>query len=135
MLEGGCYCGHVRYEVAGPVFHESNCHCSICRRTAGAPFITWFSTARRGFRLVSGKPVRFRSSATCTRSFCPKCGTQLMFEDESKPSEIDVTTCSLRDPNLLPPKDHTYTSSRVAWVVPDDRPDYPQARPPGPDPG
>jgi hypothetical protein len=43
MLTGGCFCGAIRYEVAGAPFHETNCHCSICRRTAGAAFVTWFS--------------------------------------------------------------------------------------------
>jgi hypothetical protein len=23
-------------------FNETNCHCSICRRTTGAPFVAWF---------------------------------------------------------------------------------------------
>jgi len=30
--------------------------------------------------------------------------------------EIDVTTCSLDQPNRVPPVDHTRTSSRLAWV-------------------
>lgn len=33
MLKGGCFCGAVRYEAEGEPFHETNCHCSICRRT------------------------------------------------------------------------------------------------------
>ena len=43
MLTGGCFCGAIRYEARGTPFHESNCHCSICRRTTGAPFVTWFA--------------------------------------------------------------------------------------------
>jgi len=38
MLKGGCYCGAVRYEAAGTPFNETSCHCTICRRTTGAPF-------------------------------------------------------------------------------------------------
>ena len=60
MLQGGCFCGRIRYEVAGTPFHETNCHCSICRRTTGAPFVTWFSVRPPEFRLVSGEPVRLR---------------------------------------------------------------------------
>ena len=36
MLQGGCFCGRVRYEVTGIPFDETICHCSICRRTTGA---------------------------------------------------------------------------------------------------
>jgi hypothetical protein len=41
---------------------ETNCHCTICRRTSGAPFVTWFTVAETAFRITSGKPASFRSS-------------------------------------------------------------------------
>jgi hypothetical protein len=31
MLTGGRFCGAMRYEADGKPFHETNCHCSICR--------------------------------------------------------------------------------------------------------
>jgi len=52
MLQGGCFCGRIRYEVAGRPFHETNCHCSICRRTTGAPFVAWFSVRPLEFRVA-----------------------------------------------------------------------------------
>jgi hypothetical protein len=129
MLTGGCCCGQIRYEAAGLPFAETNCHCSICRRTTGAPFVAWFSIPRSGFRFVLGEPVGFQSSAKGRRTFCAKCGTQLTFEREDLPNEIDVTTCSLDDPNTLPPKDHTYTGSQLDWVKLADRlPEHRQHR-------
>jgi hypothetical protein len=129
MLKGGCFCGWIRYEAAGTPFHETNCHCSICRRTTGAPFVAWFSVPRSGFRLAHGEPARFKSTAKGTRSFCPRCGTQLTFEHDEFPDEIDVTTCSLDQPDRLPPKDHTHTSSQLAWIrLADQLPEYPQSR-------
>jgi hypothetical protein len=125
MLKGGCFCGRIRYEAVGTPFHETNCHCSICRRTTGAPLVTWFSVARSQFRIVRGDPTHFRSSAKGTRSFCPQCGTQLTFEHVDFLDEIDVTTCSLDDPNGLPPKDHIWTSSKIGWVkLADQLPEY-----------
>src|SRR5262249_38242564 len=59
-LQGGCFCGRIRYEVAGRPFHETNCHCSICRRTTGAPFVAWFSVRPSEFRFVEGDPSHFR---------------------------------------------------------------------------
>jgi hypothetical protein len=128
MLIGGCYCGEIRYRVDGTPFHESNCHCSICRRTTGAPLVTWFSVRRSEFRLVSGEPARFKSSEKGTRSFCRRCGSQLTFENSDLPEEIDVTTCSLDHPHLVPPQDNVWTSSRVRWVVPDGLPEFPEHR-------
>jgi hypothetical protein len=116
ILKGGCYCGEVRYEAEGAPFNESFCHCSICRRTTGAPFVAWFSVARERFRFVAGQAARFQSTPRGTRSFCARCGTQLTFEHRDYPGEIDVTTCSLDDPGRVPPKDHIHTSSRVGWI-------------------
>ena len=129
MLRGGCCCGQIRYETTGTPYHESNCHCSICRRTTGAPFVTWFTVPRSQFRLLSGEPTRFRSSPKATRSFCAQCGTQLTFEHEHYSNEIDVTTCSLEDPASLPPKSHIHTSSKLGWIKLADRlPEHPESR-------
>jgi hypothetical protein len=128
MLTGGCYCGQVRYEVTGTPFHETNCHCSICRRTTGAPFVTWFSVRPSELRFVAGAPTRFQSSPKGTRSFCPACGTQLTFEGTDWPDEIDVTTCSLDHPEQVPPRAHIHTSSRLRWIeLGDGLPEYREA--------
>ena len=79
MLQGGCFCGRVRYEVKGELFNRTNCHCSICRRTSGAPFVTWFTVAQGNFHWLSGQPAAFESSPGVTRAFCRDCGTALTF--------------------------------------------------------
>ena len=129
MIEGGCFCGFVRYLAGGPTSNETNCHCSICRRVSGAPFVTWFSVPRLTFLFVSGEPASFGSSVHATRSFCPRCGTPLTFESNHFPDEIDVTTCSLDAPETIPPKDHIHVSSKLSWVKLDDGlPAFPEDR-------
>src|ERR1700758_4694326 len=127
MLTGGCFCGAIRYEARGTPFHESNCHCSICRRTTGAPFVTWFSVRTSEFRIIQGEPARFNSTAKGVRSLFSRCGAQLTFEHADFPDEVDVTTSSL-DPELVPPRDNTYTSTRLRWVAADGLPEYRDAR-------
>lgn len=130
MLQGGCFCGAVRYETTGRPYHATNCHCSICRRTTGAPFVAWFSVPRASFRFVQGTAASFRSSPQATRSFCAQCGTQLTFVHDDASAEVDITTCSLDDPAGLPPEDHTHTASRLAWtVLADGLPAHRAARP------
>ena len=128
-LDGGCFCGDVRYRVDGPISHETCCHCSICRRCSGAPFVAWFTVSRRAFRFTAGEVAEIESSDHGRRSFCPRCGTQLLFRSSELPEELDVTTCSLDSPELVPPRDHTRTSSRLSWVEVDgSRPDFPESR-------
>ena len=79
---------------------------------------------------MEGHPLRFRSSSKGTRSFCPHCGTQLTFQSDDYPDEIDITTCSLDRPEAVPPRDHVYTSSKVQWIhLSDGLAQYAQARP------
>jgi hypothetical protein len=59
------------------------------------------------------------------RSFCPARGTRLTFEDDKFPDETEITTCSLDDPEYVPPRHHTYVRSRVSWVrLADGLPEY-----------
>jgi hypothetical protein len=130
VLTGGCLCGRVRYEADGTTFHETICHCSMCRRASGAPLVAWFSVQRDAFRLAGGTPTRYASSARGTRCFCPTCGTQLTFESVDHLNEIDVTTASLDEPGLLSPKDHVHVATRLPWIrLCDGLPTYPDARP------
>ena len=129
MFKGGCLCGALRYEATGPVSHQTICHCTMCRRAAGAPCVAWFSVARSALRFVRGTPAQFRSSAKAARGFCPRCGTQLTFTHDDAPDLVDVTTCSLDDPTRLPPRDHTYTCSRLPWVrLADGLPEFHEVR-------
>jgi len=115
-LQGGCYCGTVRYEVFGDTFNSTLCHCTDCRKASGAPAIAWFSVKVNGLGWTSGTPRQYRSSPRATRSFCADCGTTLTWQADEYLDEVDIATGSLDDPNALPPADHTYTRSRLAWM-------------------
>jgi hypothetical protein len=78
---------------------------------------------------VQGHPSSFRSSSKATGSFCPHCGTQLTFQADDYPDEVDITTCSLDHPEAVPPRDHTYMGSKVQWIeLTEGLPRYAQAR-------
>jgi hypothetical protein len=45
------------------------------------------------------------------------------------PDNIDITTCSLDDPEAVPPREHIWTSSRLSWMrFADDLPEFRAAR-------
>jgi hypothetical protein len=58
-------------------------------------------------------------------------GTQLTFRSDDYASELDVTTASLDNPNLVPPSDHTFSRPRHWLAVADELPMYDKARSPG----
>lgn len=120
LLHGGCACGAVRYEVSGTPFHRTLCHCVDCRRAAGAPAIAWFSVRTSELAWVAGTPALRRSSPPAQRGFCGRCGTQLLFRSDALPDEVDVTTCSLDDPEAAAPEDHTFAGQALRWLHLDD---------------
>jgi len=51
------------------------------------------------------------------------------FEHDDFPNEIDVTTCSLDNPELAAPQDHTHTNSKLGWIdLCDGLLEYPESR-------
>ena len=129
MLEGHCLCGFVRYQAGGPISNQTNCHCSICRRASAAPSVAWVTVPKATFRIVSAEPCSFRSSAGATRSFCPRCGTPLLFAADAAPDELDITIGSLNEPEAMPPADHTWVSSKLPWLkLCDGLPAFAEAR-------
>jgi len=73
-FEGGCFCRAIRFRFRD-IFDAGYCHCSICRRTTGAPVIAWANTPREGFTLTQGDPRFVATSEDFERAFCPDCGT------------------------------------------------------------
>jgi hypothetical protein len=120
-MQGQCFCGAIRYELSGSGWHATQCHCTICRKTSGAPSVAWVTVRREDFRILEGTPQRLRSSDHATRGFCAACGTPLTFCSDRLPDEIDVTIASLDEPERVPPEDHTWVSSKLSWLELSDR--------------
>lgn len=80
-IQGSCLCGTLRYEVDGPFDSMLNCHCSMCRKHHGAPFVTFVAAPIGGFRWLSGedKQTHYRSSPSAVRSSCSACGSVAPF--------------------------------------------------------
>ncbi len=119
-LTGGCLCGAIRYEITAEPIGVNHCHCSICRRAAGAPFITWVTIAGDAFTFTSGTPAYFQSTPDVQRGFCRDCGTTLTYANITHPEEADITAATLDDPELVTPEDHIWTGSMVSWLKFDD---------------
>ncbi|MFD2366553.1 GFA family protein [Pseudoduganella sp. GCM10020061] len=129
LAQGGCYCGAVRYEVRGELTHATMCHCADCRRVAGAPAVAWVTVAEERLQFTDAQPRWFRSSEHVLRAFCAACGTPIAYKDEREAGFVDVVTCSLDDPAIAAPEDHTFYASRVPWLhVCDDLPRFARTR-------
>jgi hypothetical protein len=126
---GGCLCGSVRYRAGGEASNGTLCHCRTCRRAAGAPIVAWVTFPAAAFAFVRGIPAEYRSSPQVVRTFCRSCGTALTYVHADFPTGVDVTTCSLDDPEAFAPADHTWVSHRLGWLrLSDGLPAHPEIR-------
>ena len=123
-LEGRCFCGALRYRVAGAIRNLCLCHCESCRRAAGAPFVAWGSVNREDFTLLQGELSRHASSPGVERGFCQHCGTTISYQSAVRAGDIDFTLASLDDPEAVRPKIQIFTEDRLAWI--ETNPDLPQ---------
>jgi hypothetical protein len=114
---GGCHCGAVRYEVSGTPQHVALCHCTDCRKSAGAPMVAWTAFTEDQFKVTKGDAKTINSSGTSMRSFCPECGTGLWFRNqEVLPGIVDIQTATLDNPEAYPPEVHIQTAERIGWM-------------------
>ncbi len=118
VFTGGCHCGAVRYQLSGEPVYVALCHCSDCRKSAGAPMVGWAAFPEDSLTLLQGEPQGYKSSATATRSFCPNCGTGLFYSNpDVLPGLVDVQAATLDDPAALPPHIHVQVAERIGWMT------------------
>ncbi len=115
--KGHCHCGAIRYELTGSPLHVALCHCSDCRRSAGAPCVSWAMFQEASLTVTAGQPKTINSSGTAMRSFCPECGTGLFYRNaQILPGLVDVQTATLEDPDVLAPALQIQVAERLAWM-------------------
>lgn len=99
-LEGGCYCGAVRYVADGDPVMKAQCHCRECQYMTGGSPNMFIAMPIEGFALTQGEPKSFTRSdieRPVTRAFCPTCGTHLTTRAQGFPAVI-VKVGTLDDP-------------------------------------
>lgn len=71
---GKCLCGKVSFS-AEPFPTMQACHCGMCRKWSGGPFM---ATPCKD-AVFEGPVTRYASSEGADRGFCPTCGTHLFY--------------------------------------------------------
>jgi hypothetical protein len=114
-LAGGCQCGAVRYRLMAQPTGVNVCHCRMCQKAGGAPFMTFGGVRTSDFVVTRGAISTFRSSDIAERGFCAQCGTPLTYQSLGS-KHVSVTLGSLDDPNAAEPTMQLGVESRVRWL-------------------
>ena len=114
-ISGGCHCGAVRYTITGAIRRHSLCHCTDCRRCAGAVSVGWASVEREALR-IHGATTAYHSSGDVVRRFCPRCRTGLFYESETLfPGLIDIQSATFNDPYIHRPTERIQLAEAPVW--------------------
>jgi len=114
-LTGGCQCGAVRYRLDGDPAGANICHCRMCQKASGGPFMAFGGVELDQLVWTRGKPAVFMSSAIAERGFCAGCGTPLTYRVLDR-DRIAVTIGSLDAPSTVAPGIQYGVESKLAWL-------------------
>jgi len=113
-LTGGCQCGAMRYRLAGEPTGASVCHCRMCQKASGGPFMAFAGVRLDELVWTRGKPSVYASSTIAERGFCPDCGTPLTYRILGR-DRISVSLGSLDEPAAVAPAMQYGVESKLRW--------------------
>ena len=127
-LEGGCYCGAVRYVAEGKPMLRAQCHCRECQYISGGAPNMFLLMPPDGFHYTKGTPRQFARSdleGAVTREFCAECGTHLTTRRPGLRAVI-LKVGTLDDPSLFgSPQMAIYTVDKRAFHhIPEGLPSF-----------
>ena len=112
---GGCQCGKIRYRAEAPRDRASICHCRMCQRASGGPFMAFVRFPAQQVHW-SSPPAVFASSNRVERGFCRDCGTPLTYRQVDGPN-VSLTLHSLDDPAAVRPEISFSPGQAADWCL------------------
>lgn len=122
--DGGCTCGHARYQVASEPMIVHCCHCRGCQKNSDSAFALNALFEADRVELISGEvedvtvPTPRGTGQINTR--CTKCKVAVwsIYNMGGLRERIRfIRVGTLDAPDQLPPDVHIYTRSKQPWVV------------------
>jgi len=121
-IEGGCYCGAVRYQADDQALFKGECFCRECQYVAGGSANLVLGVPAESFTYTKGEPKGFSRSDLehpVTREFCPECGTHLATRSPQMAAAVMVKVGTLDDPAVFGgPQMAIFTCDKQAYHHP-----------------
>src|SRR5260370_29347882 len=94
--------------------HASICHCRMCQKASGQPFMAFARVKHENLRWTRGRPSIFASSNIAERGFCSACGTPLTYRHVDG-RNISLTIGSLDEPEAVRPMVQFGIEGKLSW--------------------
>ena len=120
ILQGGCRCGKVRYQIDGGPKFSFACHCTDCQQLSSSAFSLALVVAAEDFKIVEGDPrdwSKIGSSGKPSHQFsCPICAGWTHTIAESAEGIVIVRPMTLHDHSWYRPVAEIFTRSALPWA-------------------
>jgi hypothetical protein len=100
-IQGGCYCGALRYSATGDALFKGQCHCRECQYISGGHPNVVIGMPEAGFTYAKGTAKQFRRNdlpKPVTREFCAECGTHILTRTPGLPGAVLIKVGTLDEP-------------------------------------
>jgi hypothetical protein len=127
-LEGGCFCGAIRYRLKSQPMFVNCCHCRDCQRQTGSAFVINGIIEADRIEILKGDPEPKSMPTESGRPHdiyrCPDCHTALWSDYGRRPMRF-VRVSTLDEAGAFKPDAHIFTRSKLSWLrLPDDAPAF-----------
>jgi hypothetical protein len=129
MIKGSCLCEGIQYQYDGEITELAVCHCNMCKRAQGTPFVTNAPISFSAFKILTGSELlkSYYSSANKKRVFCSNCGSPIFSQRNDMPETIRLRVGTVTEGTIPRPSYQIYCESISAWfVLSDNMPKYQQ---------
>ncbi len=117
-IEGGCYCGEIRYRADGDVIFSGQCHCRECQYYSGGNANVIMGFADPAFQYTRGETEKYTRPGIenpATREFCGSCGTSIGTRSPALPGCFILKVGTLDDQSVFEPQMAIYTCDKQAY--------------------
>ena len=122
-LQGSCFCGGVRFEVAGPFISLSFCHCATCKKISGGVGTANGRARTADITVIEGRDQieTFQPHEGSAKSFCRVCGSNLFGGGWPESEQSSVRLSAIDEGLDQRPESHIFVRSVAPWeTLPDD---------------
>jgi len=118
QVSGSCFCGAIEFMANLPSKWCAHCHCSMCRKTHGAGYVTWVGFEAEQVSITRGQDrlCWFESSAGAQRGFCRTCGSSLFFRSERWAGELHIALGCMDEDIDREPRANVFFDRHVDWM-------------------
>lgn len=116
MIEGGCFCGIVRYRIEGALAPARSCHCSRCRKAfsgASSAYAPLGSESSFSWTAGEDRLVRYIGPRGEGMAFCGVCGSTLCGIVNGEVHGVTLG-CVDGDPGVEI-EQHLFVGSKAPW--------------------